>query len=54
MKQDGLRRIDQLLERIRGVSGRRGELFLCDPRDQSDKVCKELLKALKTMCQDGK
>lgn len=49
-----LRRIDQLLERIHGVSGRRSELFFCDPRDQSDKVCKKLLKALKPMCQDGK
>ena len=49
-----LRRIDQLLERIRGVSGRRGELFFCDPRNQSNKACKRLLKALKPMCQGGK
>jgi len=49
-----LRRIERLLERIRGVSGRRGELFLCDPRKQNGKVCKKLFKALQPMCQGGK
>lgn len=46
-----LRRIDRLLERIRGVSGRSSELFFCDPRDQNDKTCKKLLKALGPMCR---
>ncbi len=49
-----LRRIERLLERIRGISGRRGDLFLCDPRDPDTKVGRKLLKALKPMCRDGK
>ena len=49
-----LRRIERLLERVRGVSGRRGEMFLCDPRNQGGKVVKRLFKALAPMCQSGK
>lgn len=49
-----LRRIQRLLERIRGVSERHSELFLCDPRKQDGKVCKKLFKALRPMCQGGK
>lgn len=49
-----LRRIERLLNRIRGVSGRRGDLFLCDPRNQDGKSCKKLFKTLKPMCQGGK
>ena len=52
--EECLRRIERLLDRIRGASGRRGELFLCDPRDLNGKVCKKLLKALAPMCQGGK
>lgn len=49
-----LRRIERMLDRVRSVSGRRGELFLCDPRDQNGKTCKKLLKTLKPMCRGGK
>jgi hypothetical protein len=50
---DCLRRIERLLERVRGVSGRRSELFLCDLRDLNGKVSKKLLKTLKPMCRGG-
>jgi hypothetical protein len=49
-----LRRIERLLERVRGKSGRRGELFLCDPVDVNTRQCKALQKALEPMCQGGK
>ena len=49
-----LHRVDRLLDRIHGVSSRRSELFLCDPRDQNGKACKKLLKALHRMCLGGK
>ncbi len=49
-----LRRIEHLLDSVRGVSGRQGAMFLCDPRDQNGKDCKKLLNALKPMCQGGK
>lgn len=49
-----LQRIERLLERIRGISERGGELFLCDPSNPDSKVCKKLLKALKPMCRGGK
>ena len=51
--EECLRRIERLLERVRGVSGRRGELFTCDPRNHTGKTFKRLLKALKPMCQGG-
>lgn len=51
---DCLRRIERLLERIRGITGRRGELILCHLRDLNGKVGKKLFKALKPMCQTGK
>ena len=51
---DCLHRIERLLSRVRGVSGRRGELFLCNPVDPCGKVGKTLLKALKPMCVGGK
>ncbi len=47
-------RIERLLNRIRGGSGRRSELFLCDPFDFNGRACKKLLKALKPMCLGGK
>lgn len=49
-----LRRIERLLERVRGLSGRRGELFLCDPTDGNTRQCKALRKALEPMCHGGK
>lgn len=48
-----LRRIERLVARVRGLSDRCSELFLCDPRDQNGKVCEKLLKALEPMCQGG-
>ena len=48
-----LRRIKHLLSRLRGISGKRGELFFYNPFDQSGKDRKKLLKALKPMCQGG-
>jgi len=48
-----LRRIGRLVARVRGVSGRHAELFLCDPWDQNGRVCQKLLKALKPMCEGG-
>ena len=49
-----LRRIEQMLERIRGISGRRGDLFLCYPRDPDTRIGRRLLKTLKPMCRAGK
>ncbi len=49
-----LRRIDRLLDRARGESGRRGELFLCNPREVTGKHCNKLLRALQPMCEGGK
>ncbi len=48
-----LRRIGRLLTRIRGVCGRKSELFLCNPTDPADGVTKQLLHRLKTMCHRG-
>jgi hypothetical protein len=48
-----LRRIGQLLTRVRGVCGRKSELFLCDPHDHRDAVTKKLVQALKPICQRG-
>lgn len=48
-----LRRIAQLLNRVRGVCGRKNELFLCDPSDYRDTVTKKLLQTLKPICQRG-
>lgn len=52
--EECVRRIQQLLERIHGVSGRRGELYFCDPFDQKGPDCRRLLKALKPMCRGGR
>lgn len=49
-----LRRIERLLQRIRGASGHRGEMFLCDPRNTNGKVVRRLFAALNPMCQGGK
>ena len=48
-----LRRIGQLLTRVRGVCGRKSELFLCDPVHRRDTITKTLLQALKPICQPG-
>lgn len=49
-----IRRIERLLARTSEVSGKRGELFYCDPRDPDCPECKRLMKALKPMCVSGK
>ncbi len=49
-----LRRIECLLDRVRGLTHRTSELFLCDPQDGDGKVRKSLLKALAPMCQSGR
>ncbi len=48
-----LRRIERLIERVRGMSDRHADLFLCNPWNHNGKVCKTLLKALKPMCKGG-
>jgi len=52
--EECVHRIERLLDRIRGASGRRGELFICDPLNFKGKASRTLLKALKPMCQGGK
>jgi len=49
-----LRRVERLLSRIRGVSGRQGELFMCGLCDQDGSIDRTLLKALRPMCTGGK
>lgn len=49
-----VRRIERLLERVRGVCNRRGELFLCDPCSADGKPLGKLLTALEPICQGGK
>jgi len=51
---DCLRKVERLLERVRGITGRRGELLLADLRDLNGKVGKKLFKALKPLCHAGK
>jgi hypothetical protein len=46
-------RIERLLERLRGFSDQRTELFHCNPTNPKDSVCKKLLKALKPMARGG-
>lgn len=49
-----IRRIEQLLARARGVSGKRSDLFFCDPFDHKGRDCKKLLKILEPICKGGK
>lgn len=49
-----LRRIERLVARVRGVSNRHTELFLCDLRDDEGNVCEKLMKAIEPMCLGGK
>ncbi len=48
-----LKRVEKLLERVHSVSGRQGELFLCDPCDSESNPLKKLLAVLEPMCQGG-
>lgn len=49
-----LRRIDGLLARIRSLTDRRGEMFVCDPLDESSKDFSRMIEALQPMCLGGK
>jgi hypothetical protein len=48
-----LQRVERLLERVRGLSGRSTEFLLCKPRDDDGQICKKLLKALEAIYQPG-
>lgn len=48
-----VRRIRQLLDRLRCGKSKPCELFVCDPTDLKDQTCKGLMQALKPMCQRG-
>lgn len=50
---DCLTRLERLLSRTSDASGRRSELFLCDPHDYASGDCRKLLKALAPMCLGG-
>lgn len=49
-----LRRVARLLARIRGVSGRQGQLFMSPLCEDGGPLDRPLLKALKPMCIGGK
>ncbi len=51
---DCLRRIDHLLARLRRLTERRGELYICNPTDETGKDFSRMLEALKPMCLGGK
>ncbi len=48
-----LRRIKELLKRIRGSAEQYGELFVCDPCDPNAEYSRQLLEALEPMCLGG-
>ena len=52
--EECLRRVGRLLARIRGASGRRGELFMSELCDQDGSIDRSLFKALEPMCIGGK
>jgi len=52
--EECLRRIGQLLARLHGAGGRRGEMFICPIAEGDGALDHQLLKALKPMCQGGK
>ncbi len=51
--EECLRRIRQLLDRLRCGRGKPSELFVCDPTNPKEPACKGLMQALKPMCQRG-
>ncbi len=46
-------RVERLLDRLRVISGRRSELFRCDPLSDTCKTAKKLINALEPMCKGG-
>lgn len=51
--EECLRRLERLLERTRGDSNRRGNLFFCDPCVPNSMFSKQLVTALKPMGRGG-
>jgi hypothetical protein len=51
--EECIRRVRQLLDRVRSGRTKGCELFVCDPTDPQDAACKGLMQALKPMCQRG-
>jgi hypothetical protein len=51
--EECIRRVRQLLDRVRRGRTKGCELFVCDPTDPQDTACKGLMQALKPMCQRG-
>ncbi len=51
--EECIRRIRELLQRLRGSSDRCGELFVCDPCDPEAEYSRQLLEALEPMCLGG-
>ena len=49
-----VRRVERLMQRLRGGVDRRSAVFACDPRDVTGAQGKKLLKALKAVCVSGK
>ena len=47
---DCLCRVERLLDRVKGLSGRKSELCKCDPRDLNGKSSRRLCDILKPMC----
>lgn len=48
-----LRRVGQLLDRLRNGTPRQSELFVCDPGNPKDSLTRSMLQSLKPMCQRG-
>ncbi|HNQ22250.1 MAG TPA: hypothetical protein PKK06_04065 [Phycisphaerae bacterium] len=51
--EECMQRIERLFERLSRIGGRRAEVFLCDPRNYNNKMCKRMLKALEPMYKRG-
>ena len=51
--EECIRRIRQLLDRLRSGRNKGCDLFVCDPTDPKDATCKALMQSLKPMCQRG-
>jgi len=52
--EDCLKRLHHVLTRIRGVTGRKTELFVCDPQDADSSPFRKLLSHLRTVCDTKK
>jgi hypothetical protein len=52
--EECLRRVARLLARLHGAGSRRSEMFVCPLGEQEGTLDRQLLKALKPMCEGGK